>query len=209
MKALLLKDWYMVCKYCKSYLIIFVIFLGAALAGNDNLFFAFYPCLITCLIPVNLLSYDERSKWTLYSATLPYTKAQLVSSKYLIGLIAQLTLLLLSGIVQAIRLYRSGTFVLSNYLFILVMILILSAFSSSVSLPFMFKLGVEKGRMAYLVMVGIVCAGSSMASGIYSKITFPESATSAMLPLFLLGSIAMYALSWFLSIRFYSNKELY
>ena len=209
MRGLLLKDWYMTCKYCKSYLLIVVVFMGVSLAGGDNLFFAFYPCLLSGMIPVNLLGYDERSKWNQYSATLPYTRAQLVSAKYLIGLFAQLLVLILSGIAQAIRMYRTDTFILSNYLLLLAMILILSTLSSSISLPFMFKLGVEKGRMAYLVMIGFVCAGSTMAASIYSHKMQTEITLSPSLPFLCMAGILVYALSWYLSIRLYRRKEIY
>ena len=85
MKGLLLKDLYMVVKYCKAYLLIAVVFLAVSLMGSDNLFFIFYPCLLCGMIPVNLLAYDERSRWPQYCGTLPYTKGQIVSGKYLMA----------------------------------------------------------------------------------------------------------------------------
>lgn len=41
MKGLLLKDLYMVVKYCKAYLLIAVVFLAVSLMGSDNLIFIF------------------------------------------------------------------------------------------------------------------------------------------------------------------------
>ena len=89
MKGLLLKDWYMMKKYCRSYVLIAVVFIALSLVSSGNMFFVFYPCLLCGIIPVNLLGYDERSRWMQYSGTLPYTKRQIVSAKYLIGLLAQ------------------------------------------------------------------------------------------------------------------------
>lgn len=63
MKGLLLKDWYMMKKYCRAYLLIAVVFIAVSLFSNDNMFFVFYPCLLCGMIPVNLLAYDERSRW--------------------------------------------------------------------------------------------------------------------------------------------------
>jgi hypothetical protein len=34
------------------------------------------------MLPVTLLSYDEKEKWHIYSGTFPYSRAQIVSSKY-------------------------------------------------------------------------------------------------------------------------------
>ena len=103
MKGLLLKDWYMIKTYCKLYLVMAVLFLAASFVSSDNLFFVFYPCLLCGMIPVNLLAYDERSHWTQYSCTLPYTRAQLVCAKYLVGLFCQLAVLLGAGIVQSLK----------------------------------------------------------------------------------------------------------
>ena len=98
MKGLILKDLYMAVKYCRAYALIAIVFLGFSVVNGDNMFFLFYPCLLCGMIPVNLLAYDERSKWLLYSAALPYSKTQLVTAKYLIGLMAQLVVLFATGV---------------------------------------------------------------------------------------------------------------
>ena len=153
MKGLLLKDWYMMKKYCKSYIIIAVAFTVLSLASKGNMFFVFYPCLLCGMIPVNLLGYDERSRWMQYSGTMPYTKAQLVSAKYLIGLFSQTTMLVVMGIAQGIKTTVSGEFVFNDFIVLMLMMLITATLTSSISLPFIFKLGVEKGRTAYYLMI--------------------------------------------------------
>ena len=90
MKGLLLKDWYMMKQYCRTYPVIAVAFMALSLVDSDNLFFVFYPCLLCGMIPVILLGYDERSGWVQYSGTMPYTKIQIVSEKYLISLLPNL-----------------------------------------------------------------------------------------------------------------------
>ena len=84
MKGLLLKDWYMMKQYCRTYPVIAVAFMALSLVDSDNLFFVFYPCLLCGMIPVTLLGYDERSGWVQYSGTMPYTKIQIDSEKYLV-----------------------------------------------------------------------------------------------------------------------------
>ena len=39
MKGLLLKDWYMIQKYCRSYILITAVIIGISLANGENLFF--------------------------------------------------------------------------------------------------------------------------------------------------------------------------
>ncbi|MBR6708642.1 MAG: ABC-2 transporter permease [Clostridia bacterium] len=208
MKGLLLKDLYMVKKYCRAYLLITAVFIAVSFVSSENLFFVFYPCLLCGMIPVNLLGYDERSRWLQYSETMPYTRGQIVSGKYLIGLGAQVTVLLITGIAQAIRMSVSGTFLIGEYLVLMMLLLIMSLLASSVTLPFMFKLGVEKGRMAYYIMIGIVCAGSIVSSNLLSGWTREELELNSILPIICLVGIGIYALSWYLSIVFYKKREL-
>ncbi len=208
MKGLLLKDFYLTVKYCKAYLLIFTAFILASAFGDDNFFFAFYPCLISGMIPVTLIGYDERSKWSNYCGTLPYTKTQIVSGKYLIGLFAQISVIIISALVQAVRMNISGSFDSKSCLTLIAFLIILSCLSSSVSLPFIFKFGVEKGRLAYYIMIGVVCGGSVIATRVFENIETAEFSSDALLPILLVTAVAVYALSWYLSIVFYKKREM-
>ena len=207
MKGLLLKDFYMTIKYCRMTLVVSVLFLILAFF-NDSLFILFYPSMICGLIPTTLLAYDERSRWLQYSMTMPYTKTQIVSSKYLIGLTGQILMLLVIAAVQAVKMRMSGSFMLREYLITLMLIAILSLFSSSVSLPFIFKLGVEKGRITYYVMVGVVCGLGGGASVVLGKEIPQHMALDSVLPVLLLIVAGIYALSWYLSVVFFKKREI-
>lgn len=207
MKGLLLKDWYMVVKYCKAYLLISLVFIGVSIMSDDNFFFILYPCILCGMIPVTLLGYDERSKWDQYCAALPYTKAQIVSGKYLLGMGTQIGMLLLSAVIQVIRMRVSGAFSWKSFSSILSMLAILSFLTPAISLPPMFRWGVEKGRMAYYISVGLVCGISAFVVNV-SDITLlgflPNSAAMLLLGL---ASLVAYGISWYLSILFYQKRE--
>jgi len=208
MKGLLLKDLYMTAKYCRSYLLIAAVFIAVSFVGTENMFMIFYPCLLCGMIPVNLLGYDERSRWLQYSETMPYSRAQIVSGKYLIGLGAQSAMLIVTAIAQAIRMNINNSFSASDYLVMIMLLLIMSMLSSSICLPFIFKLGVEKGRMAYYVMIGIICGGSIVASTVLRDAMQSGIKPNGVLALVAVLGIAIYALSWYLSIVFYKKREL-
>lgn len=205
MKGLLLKDWYMMRKYCRSYLLIAAVFIAVSLYSNDNLFFIFYPCLLCGMIPVNLLGYDERSRWMQYSGTLPYTKTQIVSAKYLIGLLAQVTILIVTGIAQGVKMTVAGNFVFGEFVVLMLLMLIVATLTSSISLPFIFKLGVEKGRTAYFIMIGFVCGASILhqafsEDSLWLRLNLMQSSLHLPLP----ASVCML----FLGIcRLFSSKE--
>ena len=208
MKGLLLKDWYMMKIYCKSYYFITGVFVALSLVSNGNMFFVFYPCLLCGMIPVNLLGYDERSRWMQYSGTMPYTKAQIVSVKYLIGLLAQLTILLVMGVAQAVKMMIAGNFILGEFAVLMLLMLIVSTLTSSIPLPFIFRLGVEKGRTAYYVMVGFVCGASVLASGLFGGQLGIEMKPNLVLAILAVVGIGIYIFSWYLSVVFYKKREI-
>ena len=208
MKGLLLKDWYMMRKYCRYYLVLAIGFLFLSFMDKSNMFFVFYPCLFCGMVPVNLLAYDERSRWLQYSGTLPYTRAQIVSGKYLIGLFTQTAMLFLTGIAQGIRMGMDSGYRATDVLVILLLLLIASTVTSSVTLPFMFKLGVERGRAAYYVMIGLICGISTLMTGLFREPLRMEIRPNLLLVLLAVAGVGIYALSWHLSIVFYRKREL-
>ncbi len=209
MKGLFLKDLYMSVKYFRSYFMLAVVFLAVSAFSNSNLFFIFYPCMLCGMIPANLQAYDERSGWEAFCGTLPCTRTQVVSEKYLIGLAAQWVLVLIpTAVVQGLRVTLLKAITWEDYEVLMLMLLIMTCVSSSVSLPFVFKFGVEKGRMAQYLVIGVVCGGSVVASLYFNDVR--QLSASANVPIFLLClvSIVLYAASWFLSVRFYRKREL-
>lgn len=214
MKGLLLKDFYMTLKYCKAYMVIAVIFLALIFVddgysmGTMNFMFLIYPCVLSGVIPVNLLAYDEKSRWIQYSATLPYTRAQLVNVKYLMGFLLQAAMLTLTAIAFALRMAIAGTFQMGVFALVLTTTLAFALFSSSITMPFVFKFGVEKGRVAYYFAIGGTSAIGIIASEFLSNgISLSGTVSYLVLALLLIGCIGLYALSWLLSIAFYKKRE--
>ena len=207
MKGLLLKDWYMMKKYCRYYLFVSIGFIILSMISSGNMFFVFYPCLLCGMIPVTLLGYDERSRFTEYVGTLPYTKTQIVSAKYLIGLFTQIAMLIVICAAQGVKMGIEGTFVMKEFLVLMMLLLVIASVASSLTLPFIFKYGVEKGRGAYYVMIGVVCAGSIIATTIFKEGLQNEIQLNAVLPIACIVGVAIYVVSWCLSIMFYKKRE--
>lgn len=208
MSGLLLKELYMARKYCRLHLVITVLFLGMAmLPSAENLFLLFYPSAMASFIPVTLLSYDTQSKWDVYFDTLPTSRAQYVSAKYLIGLILGELVLALTAVTQLLAIRLNGEIGLNQLLPLLWGLQAITLVLPTLCLPPIFKLGVEKGRILFLVMIGIVFGGSAaLALGVEDGGSF--SLPGNLSVWLLLGVIVLYALSWVLSIRLYRTREL-
>lgn len=208
MKGLLLKDLYMLKHYCKSYIFIAIIFIAVSLSDNDNMFFVFYPVILCGIIPVNLLGYDERSRWIQYSGTLPYTAVQIVSAKYLIGLFTQITMLSVTGIATMVKMGMADRIRINDFIILMLMMLIVSTVTSSLTLPFIFRLGVEKGRIAYYFMIGFIFAASFAAGNILGEDLHSEIEINNILTILCIIGTGVYILSWYLSVKLYEKRKL-
>lgn len=212
MKALLQKDLYQLRAYCKSYLLICAVFFGISLAGEGNLFFITYPAMLCSLIPATLQTYDERGKWACFAGTLPFTRTQLVSAKYLVGLCCSGVVLLgLTAVLLA-----AGTYSPAFQLFLLGLTLCLSLVTPAFCLPFIFRFGTEKGRMAYYVSIGLFFALSyALADGLgisaadaSSIAAWGRAGTASGIVAAILICMALYVCSWLISIRIYQKREI-
>lgn len=208
MKGLLLKELYLSLKHFKGYILLVIMF--AMLSGLDgsNMFLMFYPCLLCGMIPVNLMAYDERSKWDVYTAVLPFTRAQVVASKYLTGILTQGVILLLVAVSNLLKMDLADPVAWKSFFSIMGTMILLSAMATAVPLPFIFKMGVEKGRMGYYIMIGLASAGSGIAAGIFGNEISPSELPEIALPVMIFIAVAVYALSWYLSVRFYEKRDL-
>lgn len=213
MKGLLWKDFYMAARYCRAFLVIVAVFLGISFFGDDNLFFILYPMLIAGIIPMSLISYDERDKWNQYSGALPYSRAQLVSCKYLIGLEFGGVVFVISLAATAGRMAIKGYFSWTEFFFMATILLIVGLLGPSLLLPFVFKFGAEKGRIGFYVMIGLVCAVGAFLTGVGIQTNFGTESLLAGAGFPVMGilwvvMIGLYLLSWKLSIAFYQKREL-
>ena len=206
MKGLLLKDFYLIMKYCRMQLFAVVLFAGASLF-YDNSFFRIYPCLFAAMIPVMLYSYDEREKWCSYSQTLPVSKAQYVSGKYLLGLVIVFVIDVVIGVAQGFRKAASFSEPVSEA-FTMAELFLGGLVTLSLLLPFLFKFGAEKGRIAYVIVICAVCA---FVVGMEKSIEPIASLTAVgrlSFPLIFLLAVALYLVSWLLSEYFYQRREV-
>lgn len=199
MKGLLQKDLYLIRSYCRTMLIIDVVFLAVFLLGGEEVgFYLIFPCMLTGILPMTLFAYDEREKWDVIAQTLPIDRALLVTEKYLlvpllllpVGLVSLLVLL-----VKRVDLFDALSIALA-----------IGLLAPSIILPFSFKLGTEKGRLAYYgVFALLFLAGSMLTSRGGALPQLPFSASPALLPV---CALLIYLISWRLSVVFYQKREL-
>ena len=200
MKALLLKEFYVASRTCRSFLLVIAVFFALSFFGRNSQFFFLYPLTMVGMIPVTLLSYDERDGWDKYSLTLPCTRAQLVSAKYLIGLIFGGVVFLLVELLLLIGLSMGGNF---DFLSMSSALLLMGLLGPSILMPFVFKFGSEKGRIAYYFVLALLFAVIAflIGMGFYEYL-------NGFSWLVIGAAVLLYLGSWRLSIHFYEKREL-
>ncbi|MDY3773040.1 MAG: ABC-2 transporter permease [Candidatus Faecousia sp.] len=201
MKALIIKDTYVIWRQMKYFLILILIF-SALPSGFNNAFAVIY----TSMLPYTALAYDERSKWDQLAAMMPYSTRDAVLSKYVFGWLCIGGAAVLSGLLQMAlslvvdRVFLPGVMVLS----VLGAVCILA-----ISLPLMFRMGVEKGRLAMFLVIFLVCGAAGaiahIAESVGSGTVFAFQ--GPILVVLLIAALVLTAVSVPLSMRFYTKRQ--
>lgn len=208
MKGLLLKDCYVSLKYYKPYFLILIGFAVMSIWAGYSPFLISYPFMLISMMTSGLHSMDEGCKWDVYCGTMPLTKAQMVTEKYLFGLIWAVLGILIVIASQIIRMVMAGGMAWKELWDVLTVCLTLVFLLPSISLPFVFKFGAEKGRISQYIIIGCVCAGATLLS-LQESGTVPQVVTTAGINgIVVLAALALYIGSWFLSVRFYEKREI-
>ena len=204
MAGLLLKDLLSLKKQAIAYGAVAVFYVFLAIADGNAMFFGWMLVLLSIMMPLTAVAFDERAKWDKYALTMPVSRTQLVLSKYILSYI-------LIGIAVTIyivfsALYGMNIFAKESLLLYAAMIGI-AVFFISLLMPAIVKFGTEKARiyMLAIVMVPTLLVMMIAKSGVPmpSEQTLMHFAYALPVVILLLavGSIL-------LSISIFKRKEL-
>ncbi len=151
MTGLLLKDIYCLKKTLKMYGIIFLFYVYWCYSVKDISMAAMFT-LLSIILSISSMSYDEFYKWDIFALTMPVKKKELVFSKYLLGylfiIIGTCITLVIAFFVTPQRLemtWMEIITIMGSYIFI-------GLFYQSLILPIIFKFGAEKARIAMFIL---------------------------------------------------------
>lgn len=201
MKGLLLKDVYTLMREASIFLLIIAVF---ALMGNTAI-----SVVYAALLPITALAYDERSKWGNLAATMPYSVRELVLSKYLLGYlgIAGASVLTVTTQLLLACVRRTPADAGELWMSALLMACVASV-ALSVNLPFMFRMGVERGRIVFFLLIaGTVFVGMMSGSEWIGRL-FSSDAVSdvGIAALAALATVAVNVVSIAVSVASYRRK---
>ncbi len=178
MKGLLLKDFYVLIKQLK----IFLIAVPILSFSGGTIFLAFY---LGGALPMTAFSYDERSKWNELAVMLPYSTKNIVLSKFVLGYIS----IAIICIITTLSMLFSQTFMLQNLVInydILVVSLTATLIFLAINNTLTFKFGTEKTRLFYVIFLIATAAFTSILANEQNN----AANISGMPPVYLLLLIA-------------------
>ena len=200
MKGLLYKDAVTLMKQLKLFLMMILIF--AVIPGYNLITFALVYC---AMLPFSAMAYDERSKWNRLAAMLPYSDVQLVLCKYILGWLSVIGAMLIAAVVQfAAILIRGAQAELDTMLLTLVVSASVSLILLALSLPFLYRFGVERGRMTFIVAIVLGVVGITLFTNAAS-FDLSAGASSILVALVPALAVALNAISVPVSTRMYRN----
>ena len=197
LQALLRKDLCVLMKQMRMFLV-FILFFAVMPGINLNIFAIIY----SAMLPYTALSYDAQSHWDNLAAMMPYTDRDLVLSKYLLGwlFIGGASILSVCARIVTAPLFHVETNAAG-----IAMGFSLGALLMALTLPLIFRFGVERGRMVFLLAV---CGGAGII-GAFNTVNSLESlpslaAAEILLPLL---AAALSLVSVPVSIRLYGRRR--
>lgn len=155
MSGLIIKDGYTMIKQTKVLLILTILF---AVIPSDFMFG--YSVFYAAMMPITALAYDERAKWDKFAGMLPYSAGQIVGSKFIIGYLSVGCVFLLTLISKVIFAGMRGETLTMESLASLLLIICVAVLVQAVNLPIMFWIGVEKGRMIFVLFTVLMVTAS-------------------------------------------------
>ena len=214
MKGLLVKETCSIYSCCKLFLVIPVAFytvlmVGTLWKGQD---IAGFPVgmifMMMGIIPASVVNQEVQSKWHLGVLTMPYTRTQIVSAKYIITLIITvLTLVVTAGVMVMCLAFGRG--ISASGLRDIVKVLFggigMGLMPTIVMMPTNFKFyGTVGGiRVAISILLGGFIGGTNMM--IMEMIQKDKLFGSGFI--FMCLSVVMFFISWGVSILLFRKKD--
>lgn len=192
MKALVLKDFYVLWKQMR--MIMLILILMSVVGGVFNSVFVTVWC---SMLPFTAIAYDERSHWNQLAAMMPYSKRDIVLSKYALGWLSMAAAIVLSLVFQtAAAVFTHEAPALSTW----AVSFLGGVMALDFTLPMVFRFGVEKGRWGFMIIVFGVALLGGAAAGMAEEL---PGVPVPVLALLLLAAAVATAVSIPLSMKLY------
>ena len=192
MKGIWFKDLISAKRILTIYLLMIICF---SFGGAKGVFFAL---CYSIMVPVNLLGFDERSRFDRYASVLPLTGLQCVADKYIVTYLCMAMMMALSSLIAFIR--TGAASAMEDMLLYAATVLATHA----LCMPLLIRMGITKGQWIYLLALAIefgavALVGKLGGEGVVEKIS------ALALPIFL-AALAVNIASMFVAAKMFDRR---
>ena len=216
MKGLIIKDLCVIKNQMRSLLLILVFFVFISIINKDATFILFLVPFYMIMILITTFSYDEFNKWECYCNSLPLSRKEIVKAKYLLFNASSLIVLILGVLASFIipNFIENTTF--ESIYASIIGVAFGICLVISLLIPFYYKFGSQKGRIMLFLTIAILALliGMITSLDIFNNIELMNiinSLNNLSLGMFtillIIITVIIMAISYYISIKIYSNKE--
>ncbi|MCQ4023030.1 MULTISPECIES: ABC-2 transporter permease [unclassified Ruminococcus] len=225
MKGIFLKNWVVLLSGLRFNLVVFTAGgLLIAVAGQADLYGVLICPVFLCSMVIGMLEYNERSKWELYSDTLPVGRKGTVQGLYLFSLSYFAAFCVLAVLLCApLRIFMPELVNTARFVFLLIITLSAPMLIFSLTLPVFFKFGYKVFRVVQIVIIFVLAGVGGGFIGVFmseqDEYTVATDVLSRLINIdfyadlpwliaVVVGVIAVYFVSMLLSSKLYKTVEL-
>lgn len=213
MKGLLVKDFLNLKSTFKRLIPIMALWMIIFLPNGNSTFFGVVIMMMTMMV-VTTISYDDLAKWDSYALTMPVSRKEVVTGKYVVML-----LLDGMGVIMALIIGLIGVLILKNsswseMMAVLVIIASIGLIAGSTMLPLIYHFGTEKARIIIILVAMVPTGLVLLLSGMVSERQWQwltNIGADISLSMTIIGlavfSAFYVACSYMISKRIYEKKE--
>ena len=181
--------------------------------STDGSFMIGYLTMISAILTIGTISYDEFDNGYPFLLTLPVTRRSYVTAKYIFCFLGDLVGWAAASVIYAGCCLAKGAGLGMEQLAAALVFLPVVGLMSAVMLPLQLKYGAEKSRLALAVLfggIGVLGAlGMKLFPGLPNTLrAFPEISGAALGAAALGAVVAAVALSYWISLGIMDKKEL-
>ena len=210
MKGLLIKDFLVLKKTGRVFLMLLVLYLIMTIFMNTDM--GPLMVFICGMLSISTFAYDEQAKWDAYALTMPVSKRDLVREKYIMAIILCF-IGAVSGVGLSIASNLNAPFIDWKGIFIASGVALCASYLfNSLALPLLYKFGAEKSRVILLGCYAVPLIGASL---VMNELEKSSDALLRLQSLLNLGvillpfvTIAVLFASYLISLRIYNKKDV-
>ncbi|MDK2937609.1 MAG: type transport system permease protein [Eubacteriaceae bacterium] len=213
MKGLLVKDFLNLQSTFKRLIPIIALWMVIFLPNGNSTFFGVLIMMMTMMV-VTTISYDDLAKWDSYALTMPVSRKEVVTGKYVVMMLLDgmgVIMALIIGLIGVVFLKNSSW---SEMMAVLVIIASIGLIAGSTMLPLIYHFGTEKARIIIILVAMVPTGLVLLLSGMVSEQQWQwltNIGADISLSMTIIGlavfSAFYVACSYMISKRIYEKKE--